>query len=166
MSSGLVKLLENQNQGSILFPEVFDILNKLLKSDEDTMPLGTEALMQAVLRRTMFVPLLTEESRVIPANTPLSILGSTQLLNVAKLIAKMDHGHGLVDRFLFPIPLAFRPMLTEMEMAADYLSTEVIENFEECFKNIYANGQLHFTFDPNARELLRDNIDQFVAEVN
>ncbi|KAL9977383.1 hypothetical protein ACROYT_G014777 [Oculina patagonica] len=45
-----------------------------------------------------------EESRVIPANTPFSILGPTQLLNVAQLITKMDHGHGLVDRFL----LAFR----------------------------------------------------------
>ena len=49
-----------------------------------------------------------------PANTPFSILGLTQLLNVAKVIAKMDHGYG------FCLPLT----LTEMEVAANHLSTE------------------------------------------
>jgi len=43
----------------------------------------------------------------------------------------MDHGHGLVDRTLFAVPLAFRPTLTEMETAADHLSTEVVDNFDE-----------------------------------
>lgn len=165
-SSGLVKLLANKNQGFILSPEVFDILNKLMKSDEDNATGDVQLLCKLFSGERCSYHYSTEESRVIAANTPFSILGSTQLLNVAKLIAKMDHGHGLVDRFLFPIPLAFRPTLTEMETAADYLSTEVIENFEECFKNIYGSGQLHFTFDPDARELLRENIDQFVAEVN
>ena len=78
----------------------------------------------------------------------------------------MDHGHGLVDHFLFAIPLAFRPTLTEMETAANHLSTEVIEDFHEHFKNIHDNGQLQFTFEPNAQQLLRDNIVQFVAKVN
>ena len=67
---------------------------------------------------------------------------------------------------LFAIPLAFRLTLTEIETAANHLSTEVIEDFSESFKNIYDNGQLHFTFEPNAQQLLADNIDQFVAEVN
>lgn len=108
----------------------------------------------------------TEENRGIPANTPFSILGSPQLLKVAKIITKMDHGHGLVDRFLFAIPLVFRPTLTEMDMAANHLSTKVIEDFDESFKNIHINGQLQFTFESNAQQLLRDNIDQFVAEFN
>lgn len=35
-SSGLVKLLANQSKGIIvLSPEIFDILNKLMKSDEE-----------------------------------------------------------------------------------------------------------------------------------
>ena len=34
-SSGLVKLIANKKKGIILSPEVFDIMNKLLKSDED-----------------------------------------------------------------------------------------------------------------------------------
>ena len=71
-----------------------------------------------------------------------------------------------MDRLLFAIPLAFRLTLTEMETAANHLSTEVIEDFRESFKNIHDNGQLQFTFEPNAQQLLRDDIDHFVAEVN
>ena len=78
----------------------------------------------------------------------------------------MDHGHGLVDRFLFAIPLAFRPTLTEMETAANQLTTEVIDDFVESFKNIHDNGKLQFSFEPSAQQLVRDNIDQFVAEVS
>ena len=53
-----------------------------------------------------------------------------------------------------------------METAANHLSTEVIEDFRESFKNIHDNGQLQFTFELNAQQLLRDDIDHFVAEVN
>ena len=69
----------------------------------------------------------------------------------------MDHGHGLVDRLLFGIPLALRPTLTAMETAANHLSTE-------SFKDIHDNGQLQFTCEPNAQQLLWDDIDHFVAE--
>lgn len=165
-SSGLVKLLANQNKGIILSPEVFDILNKLLKSDEDNATGNVQLLCKLFSGERCSYHYSTEESRVIPANTPFSILGSTQLLNVAKLIARMDHGHGLVDRFLLAFPLAFRPTLTEMETAANYLGTEVVDDFQECFKNVNDHGQLHFTFDQDAQQLLRHNIDQFVAEVN
>ena len=162
----MVKLLANQHKGFLLSPEVFDILNKLMKSDEENATADVQLLCKLFSGERCSYHYSTEESRVIPANTPFSILGSTQLLNVAKLIAKMDHGHGLVDRFLFAIPLAFRPTLTEMETAANHLSTEVTEDFDESFKNIHDNEQLQFTFDPNAQQLLRDNIDQFVADVN
>ena len=53
-----------------------------------------------------------------------------------------------------------------METAANYLGTEVVDDFQECFKNVNDHGQLHFTFDQDAQQLLRHNIDQFVAEVN
>ena len=137
-----------------------------MKSDEDNATGDVQLLCKLFSSERCSYHYSTEESRVIPASTPFSILGSTQLLNVAKLIAKMDHGHGLVDRLLFAIPLAFRPTLTEMETAANHLSTEVIEDFRETFKNIHDNGQLQFTFEPNAQQLLRDDIDHFVAEVN
>lgn len=59
----------------------------------------------------------TEATRLIPSNTAFRILGSTQLLNVAKLIEKIDHGHGLIDKIVFATPLAFKPTLSEMEAA-------------------------------------------------
>ena len=158
-----MKLLANQHKGFILSTEVFDIL---ILSDKENATGDVQLLCKLFSVERCSYHYSTEESRVIPANTPFSILGSTQFLNVAKLIAKMDHGHGLVDRFLFAIPLAFLSTLTEMETAAEHLSTEVIEDFDESFKNIHDNGQLQFTFKPNAQQLLRDNIDQFVAEVN
>ena len=50
--------------------------------------------------------------------------------------------------------------------AADQLSTEVVDNFEEYFANINVTEQLHFTFEEDARLLLRETIDEFVGEVN
>jgi len=79
----------------------------------------------------------------------------------------MDHGHGLVDRMLIATPQAYRPTLSEMEIAADQLSTAVVETFEEYFANINETvDQLHFTFGEDAKLLLRETIDDFVAEVN
>ena len=166
-SSGLVKLLATQKKGIILSPEVFDILNKLMKSDEDNATGDVQLLCKLFSGERCSYHYSTEETRVIPPNIPFSILGSTQLLNAAKLVAKMDHGHGLVDRMLIATPLAYRPMLPEMETAADQLSTEVVDNFEEYFANINDTVEhLHFTFAEDAKLLLRETIDDFVAEVN
>ena len=78
----------------------------------------------------------------------------------------MDHGHGLVDQMLIATRLAYRPMLSKMETAADQLSTEVVDNFEEYFANINNTVEhLHFTF-PEDDKLLQETIDNFVAEVN
>ena len=75
--------------------------------------------------------------------------------------------HGLVDRMLIATPLAYRPTLSEMETALDQLSTEVVDNFEEYFANINDTVEhLHFTFAEDAKLLLRETIDDFVAEVN
>ena len=100
-------------------------------------------------------------------NMPFCLLGSTQLVNAAKSIARMNQGHGLVDRILLATPLALCPTLTQMENATDQLSTEVVSNYTELFKNI--NGvdeNVEFIFDDEGKELLREKMDQFVAEVN
>ena len=58
----------------------------------------------------------------------------------------MDHGHGLVDRMLIATPLAYRPILFEMETATDQLPTEVVDTFEEYFANVNETvDQLHLT---------------------
>ena len=166
-SSGLVKLLANKRKGMILSPEVFDIINKLLKSDEDNATGDVQLLCKLFSGERCSYHFSTEETRVIPPNTPFCLLGSTQLVNAAKLIARMDQGHGLVDRILLATPLAFRPTLTEMEAATDQLSTEVVSDFSELFENI--NGideSVEFVFDGEGKELLREKMDEFVAEVN
>ena len=166
-SSGLVKLLANKRIGMILSPEVFDIINKLLKSDEDNATGDVQLLCKLFSGERCSYHFSTEETRVIPPNTPFCLLGSTQLVNAAKLIARMDQGHGLVDRILLATPLAFRPTLTEMEAATNQLSTEVVSDFSELFENI--NGideSVEFVFDDEGKELLREKMDEFVAEVN
>nr|XP_058941289.1 uncharacterized protein LOC131769580 [Pocillopora verrucosa] len=166
-SSGLVKLLANKKKAMILSLEVFDILHKLLKSDEETASGDVQLLCKLFSGEHCSYHYSTEESRVIPSNTPFCLLGSTQLVNAAKLIARMDQGHGLVDRILLATPLALRPTLTQMENATDQLSTEVVSDYTELFKNI--NGvdeNVEFVFDDEGKELLREKMDQFVAEVN
>ena len=166
-SSGLVKLLAKKKKGMILSPEIFDILNKLLKSDEDNATGDIQLLCKLFSGERCSYHFSTEESRLILPNTPFCLLGSTQLVNAAKLIARMDQGHGLVDRILLATPLAFRPTLIEMEAATDYLSTEVVSDFSEMFENI--NGideNVEFVFDEGGKELLREKMDEFVAEVN
>ena len=54
-----------------------------------------------------------------------------------------------------------------MDNATDQLSTEVVSDYTELFKNI--NGvdeNVEFVFDDEGKELLREKMDQFVAEVN
>ena len=147
----------------ILSPEVFDIINKLLKSDEDNATGDVQLLCKLFSGERCSYHFSTEESRVIPPNTPFCLLGSTQLVNAAKLIARMDQGHGLVDRILLATPLALRPTLTEMEAATDQLSTEVVSDFSELFENINKIEQnVEFVFDGEGKELLREKMDQLM----
>ena len=132
-----------------------------MKSDEDNATGDVQLLCKLFSGERSSYSYSTEETRVIPPNTPFSILGSTQL------VAKMDHGHGLVDRMLIATLLAYRPTLSDMETAADQLSTEVVYTFEEYFANVNETvDQLHFTFAVDAKLLLQETIDDFVAEVN
>lgn len=100
-SSGFIKLLENRKKGIILSPEVFNTLNNFLKSDE----VNTMGDIQLLCKLYSGEKNSTEESQVIPCNTPFCILGFMQLFNAAKLIAKMDQGHRLIDRILLATPL-------------------------------------------------------------
>ena len=138
-----------------------------MKSDEDNATGDVQLLCKLFSGERCSYHYSTEDTRLITPNTAFSILGSTQLLNAAKLIAKMDRGHGLIDRILFVTPLAFRPTLSEMLAAKDDLSTEVISDFEELFQaiNNIANNTV-YTFEDDAIALLRETSYQFVADVN
>jgi hypothetical protein len=166
-SSGFVKLLASNGKGLILSPEVFDVINKLLKSDEDNGTGDVQLLCKMFSGEKCSYHFSTENSRIIHQNHPFCILGSTQLANAAKLIAKMDQGHGLVDRFLIATPLAFRPTLSQMESAKDGLNTEVVSDFNEYYQRVSSQDESTvYSFDANGKRLLRDTIDLFVAEIN
>ena len=64
-----------QKKGIILSPEVFDVLNKLMKSDEDNATGDVQLLCKLFSGEHCSYFYWTEESRVIPPNTPFSILG-------------------------------------------------------------------------------------------
>lgn len=146
---------------------MFDVLNKLMKSDKDNATGDVQLLCKLFSEECSLYHYSTEDTRLIPPNTTFSILGSTQLLNAAKLFAKMDHGHGLIDRILFATPLAFRLTLSEVEAAKTDLSTKVISDFNELFQAINnIDHNTEYTFEDDAIALLRETIDQFVAEVN
>lgn len=146
---------------------MFDILNKLFKSDEDNATGDVQLLCKLFSGEKCSYHYSTEESQVILPKTPFCILRSTQLFNAAKLIARMDHGHGLVDIILLATPLAFRPTLTEMEAATDQITTEVVSDFRELFLNISEiEENVEFTFEDEGKEFLRETMDKFVEEVN
>lgn len=149
--------------------EVFDIINKLMKSDEDSATGDVQLLCKLFSGKCSLYHYSTKDIRHIPANTASSILGSTQLLNAAKLIAKMDHGHGQIDRILFATPLTFRPTLLETETVKTNLSTKVMSDFNELhvfqvINNIDHNTEC--TFEDDVIALLEETINHFVVEVN
>ena len=108
-SSGLVKHLATKDSAFLVSPEIFDVLNKLLKNDEDNASGDAMLLCKLFLGEPGSYNYSTEKTREIRANTPFSTLGCTQMPNAAKLIARMDNGQGLVDRFLVAVPLALCP---------------------------------------------------------
>ncbi|XP_068760519.1 uncharacterized protein [Montipora capricornis] len=166
-SSGFSKMLANNKKGFVLSSEIFDILNKLLKSDEENATGDVQLLCELFSGEKSTYHYSTEENRVIPANTPFCILGSTQLVNAAKLIARMDQGHALVDRLLIATPFAFCPTLTEMDAAREQLSTEVVDDFLELFRNVNSiDDNAVFEFDNDGKDLLRETLDHFVSELN
>ncbi|EDO42286.1 predicted protein [Nematostella vectensis] len=166
-SSGLVKCLAKNKKGYVLSPEVYEVLNKLLKSDEDNASGDIQLLCKLFSGEPASYRFSTENKRTIEANTPFCILGSTQITNAARLIARMNFGHGLIDRFLVSAPMALRPTLNEIETAKENLREEVTSDFGDVFANIkLAENEVVYTFDANGKQALRGSIERFVEEVN
>jgi len=166
-SSGLVKNLSTNKKAILLSSEIFDIVYKLLKSDDDNATGDVQLLCKLFSGERSTYHYSTENCRVIDQNTPFCILGSTQLKKAAKLIALMDQGHGLIDRYIVATPLAYRPTLSEMEEANNFLSTEIVCDFQEICNRIHEiEKESIFEFSRDAKAQLRETIHEFVTEVN
>lgn len=151
----------------MLSPEISDILTKLLKSDDDNATGDVQLLCKLFSGEKSSYHYSTTDSRIIDKNVPFSILGATQLTNAAKLIAKMDQGHGLVDRILISSPMALRPTMTQIEQAQECLTREVVQDFNTLFARIDdIDENTKFTFDANGKTSMRETMDTFVSDVN
>ncbi|KAJ7334338.1 hypothetical protein OS493_014648 [Desmophyllum pertusum] len=156
-SSGLVKTISKQGKAFLASPELFDILNKLLKNDEDNASGDVQLLCKLWSGESASYHFATEATREIDTNTAFSILGATQ------------KGHGLLDRFLISVPLALKPTPEEEEQATEYLARLPLKEFQPVFKAIADSHNdiiRTYSLDPAAAELHRQLKTDHVNEVN
>ncbi len=85
-SSALVKALSEQNKATVLSPELYDILNKLLRNDEENGSGVVQMLCELFSGERTSYRFVTEKTREILANMPFGILGTTQMPFAARLI--------------------------------------------------------------------------------
>ena len=137
-SSGLVKTISKQGKAIVVSPEIFDILNKLLKNDEDNATSDVQLLCKLWSGESASYHFATEAMREIDSNSAFSALGSTQIQNAAILIFRMDKGHGLLDRFLITVPNTRKLTPEQEEEGTHYLADLPLQDFVSLFAAIYA----------------------------
>ena len=97
-----------------------------------------------------------------------AILGATQIPFAAHLVALLDQGHGLLDRFLITFLKCSRPTPTQTSQAIEALKESGLSSVEDIFVEI---ARLHlsrstYTLDQEATETVNTINEQFKAEVN
>ena len=168
-SSGLVKTISKQGKAFVVSPEIFDVLNKLLKNDKENVTGDVQLLCKLWSGESASYHFATEATREIESNTAFSVLGSTQIQNAAILIFRMDKGHGLLDRFLITVPNAQKPTPEQEEEGAHYLADLPLQDFVPLFAAIYAahkNVTRSYTLDPDAAQLHKRLKTDHVNAVN
>ena len=167
-SSGLIKAIAQNEKGYLLSAEIYDVLFKLLKSDEENATGDVQVLCQLFSGEGTSFRYATERTREIAENTTFSILGSTQVPFAARLITVLDQGHGLLDRFLITFPKCLRPTPTQTDQAMEYLSNLPLSSCDDIFIEI---ARLHskrttYSLSDDARHLVNLINEEFIAEVN
>lgn len=168
-SSGLAKTLASNEMGFVVSPELFDFLNKLLKSDDDNATGDAQLLCELFSGEKVSYRYATEKTREIGSNIPFSIIGATQVPFAARLIARMDQGHGLLDRFLILFPSCLRPSIEESEQAEEALTASPLKFLADIFTEIYQyHGQRKccYQFNDEAQAVLTDIKAQEIADIN
>ena len=110
----------------------------------------------------------TQTTRTIPPDTPFSILGSTQLPPLAKLLVTMDEGQELLDRFFILTPECFRPTPDETTQGNDFIQRQHIKSFVE-FVSVLYNLHLvskQYYFSNDAKLKLKVMETEFVTALN
>ncbi len=167
-SSALVKVLSEQNKAMVLSPELYDVLNKLLRNDEENGSGDVQMLCELFSGERTSYRFATEKTREIPANIPFGILGTTQMPFAARLISRLDQGHGLLDRFLFCVPSCLRPSPEETNAARQEMENMHAQSFSEIF---WAMREEHltkrtYTFTERASDMLTQLEGEFIERLN
>lgn len=167
-SSGLVKTVAEQEKGFLLSAEIYDILYKLLKSDEENATGDVQVLCQMFSGEEASYRYATERVREIRSNTPFCILGATQAPFAARLVTILDQGHGLLDRFLITFPKCLRPTPQETEQAVEALTQSPLSSFDDIFLEIARLHASHasYTLSSEAHRILNSLNEEFIADVN
>ena len=132
-TSALVKCISDQKRGVVVSPEVYDVLNRMLKNEEENGSGEVQMLCELFSGERMSYKYATEKTRNIGENVPFAIIGCTQVPFAARLICRMDQGHGLLDRFLFWFPMCLRPSPHETEAAKGVLNRIPVKSFTDVF---------------------------------
>ena len=121
--SGLVKTIAANEKGYLLSPEIYNILFKLLKSEEENATGDVQVLCQLFSGEQTTYHYAAKSSREIAENNPFCILGSTQVPFTNVYLPSFDQGHDLLDRFLITFPRCLRPKPQETEQARVFEAT-------------------------------------------
>ena len=168
-SSGLAQTVADNGKGFIVSPEVFDLLNKLLKSDDENATGDAQLLCELFSGERMSYRYASEKTREIGCNVPFSTIGATQVPFAARLIARMDQGHGLLDRFLFIFPTCLRPSLQDTEDALSWLESQPLKSLTDVFLEMFeyhGNRKVAYKFTDSAQSLLNDLQSQEIHDIN
>lgn len=166
-SSGLAKTVAQNKLGFVVSPELFDLLNKLLKSDDENATGDAQLLCELFSGERVTYRYATERTREIEANVPFSIVGATQVPFAARLIARMDQGHGLLDRFLFLFPPCYRPSVEDTDTSITWLESQNVDSLTDIFVEMEENMlKTNYKFDDEAQELLHELSKQEIEEIN
>lgn len=167
-SAALVKVLSEENKAMVLSPELYDVLNKMLKNDEENGSGEVQMLCELFSGERTSFRYASEKTREIPANVPFGILGTTQMPFAARIIGRLFQGHGLIDRFLFCIPSCLRPSPEETSAARQEIAEIHVDSFKEIF---WAMREEHlskrvYSFTESALKMLMALEGEFIESLN
>ena len=122
--------LSTNQKGYLLSPEIYDVLFKLLKSDEEKATGDVQVLCQLFSGEATSYTYTTENVSKIAQNTPFCVLGSTQVPFAARLVTLLAQGHGLLDRFLVTFPKCLRPTPLQTKPSPGVPSTKTDQKLQ------------------------------------
>ena len=123
-----------------------------------------------ILRRARRLQIcLRKKTREIGCNVPFSIAKATQVPLAARLITRMEQGHGLLDLFLFIFPTCLWPSLQDTEDALSWLESQLLKSLTDVFLKMFKyhrNRKVVYKFTDSAQSLLNDLQSQEIHDIN